>query len=490
MVSLVVSSTAPLTNTDGILYLRAAEAFISGGLAAAQQLFDNPYYSVLIASLADLAGIETLVAAHVINAFFCAAIGWLITDLGMLIGGGRAAGLCAGVLFLLHPQFNGYRSYIIRDFAFWACLLGFLNLQLRFYLTLRSSYLIAGLALLFVGALFRVESLLFVVLPLLTLMSLKNHASTVRKTLILYSRFFVVIAVVALIVASEVFVSLSAFTYPAKRFINIGAQFLQTLQGHENDFKQYLLNGYLEDYAMAGVIAAFLVVVILKALKSFTLPYIIMVVVLRKSFSSLRLSRLRTAASYTFFYYYFAILIGFTLSTTIIQGRHVLPLTLVFLPVFGSYLAHWLTLQQSNLIKRRRHQWLAALFAVYLFVDSFISFGTPKTYLSDAINWLEAQPSSCTLVSNETKIGYFSKMNTDWTLTEQLIASPSLDLINRIDSDYLAIEYHKKNQQMKMLVEKSRHHFPVIDTFESKKRQVVIFQTQKNSPCLQKSQVE
>lgn len=490
IISLLVSSTTPLTNTDGVLYLRAADAFMTGGLAAAQSLFDNPYYSVLIGSLAQLTGIETLTAAHLINALLCAAIAWIITDLGILIGGGKAAGVCAGALLLLHPQFNGYRGYIIRDFGFWVCMLGFLNLQLRFYLTLRSRYLLTGLALLLIGALFRVESLLLAALPFLTLIILKKHVSTVRQTLYLYSGLLVLSVAVALIITTDLLVDSTSLTYPAQRFIDVGSRFLHTINQHNSAFKTYLLNGYLEDYAMAAVIAAFFVIVILKALKSFTLPYFIITVILHKSIDNLRLSRLRTAAIYTFFYYYFAILIGFTLSTTIIQGRHVLPLTLVLLPILGCYLAHWLTLQQSNLKKRQRNQWLAALFAAYLFIDSFISFGTPKTYLSDAINWLKTQPPSCTLAANETKIGYFSKMNTNWARTEQLIAAPSVNLLNSINSDYIAIEYHKKDQAMNTIVEGVSNKLAAVEKFESKKRQVIIFKANNNDTCLDSQEIK
>ena len=478
-----MSATTPLTNTDGVLYLRAAEAFMSGGLTAAQALFDNPYYSALIGSLATITGLEPLSAAHLINALLCAAIGWTITDLGILIGGGRAAGFCAGILFLLHPQFNGYRGYIIRDFAFWACLLGFLNLQLRLYLSLRNSYLIAGLALLLVGALFRIESLLFVVLPLLTLAPLKKHISIVRQTLRLHSLLAVVLVIAAIVIASGLVIDLDSLARPAKRFVDIGSQLLQIMQGHETAFKDHLLNGYLEDYAMAGAIAAFLVIVILKALKSLTLPYFIITIILHRSISSIRLSSLRTAAIFTFFCYYFVILVGFTLSTTIIQGRHVLPLTLVFLPILGCYLEHWLTLQQSSRQKRKRRQWLAAFFGTYLFVDSFISFGTPKTYLTDAINWLQEKPTHCTLASNHTKIGYFSQLNTNWAATGQLIESPSLELLNSLNTDYLAIEHHKKDLFMNTLVDKISDEHTITETFESKKRRVVIFQINNNPHC-------
>ena len=483
-ISLAVAYGASLTNTDGVLYLRAAGAYMQLGFSAAQGLFDNPYYSVLIGAGAELTGLTPLYAAHLLNALTCAAIGWLIVDLGLLIGGSTMAGLCSGALFLLHPQFNEYRNYIIRDFAFWACLLGFIDLQLRYYLTLNAKNLIAALLLLLVGGLFRIESLLLMVLPLLALYPLRKHMSIVRQTLLIYSALVVVATIIIGLITSGYFLEAKSITLPAIRFLSLGGEFQQTLTGHADYFKGYLLHGYLEEYAMPAVVAGFITIVSLKALKSFTLPYFMMALLIGSHSSGFRLSNVRTAGVYSFFVYYAFILIGFTLTTSIIQGRHVLPLTLVVLPVLGCYLENWLGLLQTCEKKRKRQKLLAAIFTAYLFIDSFISFGSPKTHLPDSINWLKTNAAHCSLMTNDTKIAYFSGLEVNWPAITHTAYHRNTNSILSANSQLVAIEYHSRDQQWLIQRSELSKKLITIAEFKSKKRGVIIFSRPNTSHCL------
>ncbi len=483
--TLMALAGSELPNTDGVLYLRAAEAYADGGFSAAQALHDNPYYSILIALVSQWLGLQAIHAAYLINTLICAAIGWLMADLGNMIGGNRAAAYCTGALLLLHPQFNEYRTFIIRDFAFWCCLLGYFDLQLRFYLTLRGQCQIGAVALLLIGALFRVESVLLLALPLLNLIILRDHISIVRKTLQLYAGILAVVVLLTALVMSGLLVDPDSLTHPTQRFLAIGSRFQHTLLGHEQAFRDHLLIGYLEEYALAGVVAAFVTIVFLKALNTFTLPYFIVSMALVPTMQRVTLSKVRTAATTTFVIYYSLILVAFMLGTTIIQGRYAIPLTLAALPVLGSYLEYWPFIQKAFAHhKRAKSKLIMGTFVCYLLIDSFISFGPRKTYLYDSINWLQSLPNHCTLITNNTKVGYFSGKATDWRQSELLIARPLTYLPTR-SSDVVAIEFRRDEAQNKALAAALDRHFAQSKSFETGKWGIHIFYNPRTGPSCQ-----
>ena len=227
--SIIVITSSQLTNTDGVLYLRVSEAFLNQGFGAAREMLDIPYYSLIIGIISKISGASPLLSAHLLNAATCAALAWLIVDLSILIGGSRLSGFCAGALFILHPQLNEYRGYIIRDFMFWTCLLGFLNFQLRFYLSLRSAHLLFSLLFLIFGSLFRIESLLLLIIPVITLIPLRKHISLVRQTLTTYKYLLIASIPLILILLEGSLLSTDTLLHPAKRFLHIGSQFHQNL---------------------------------------------------------------------------------------------------------------------------------------------------------------------------------------------------------------------------------------------------------------------
>lgn len=136
MFSVYALITDDIINSDGILYMQMAKAFIDGGLAATASLYDWPFYSILIALFSQFTGLSTEISAGVLNAIFFA----IFTDFLLLISRQLLPQLkqtfYAALLILFFYTLNNYRDFIIRDIGYWAftasalyCFIRFLSLK-------------------------------------------------------------------------------------------------------------------------------------------------------------------------------------------------------------------------------------------------------------------------------------------------------------------------------------------------------------------------
>ncbi|MFT6310007.1 MAG: hypothetical protein ACJAQS_000368 [Porticoccus sp.] len=441
LISIFIYSQSIITNTDGVLYLRVADTFLSDGFNAAKNLYSNPYYSVLVALIAKLTGLTTFISAQALNTLTCAAIAWFMVDIARLTSQSSYNPWIAGSLFILYPQFNEYRDFIVRDFLFWALVLAFMSCYIRFLLSLNSKFLIAGLFLLSVGAMFRTEAILFALLPVICLMPLRKHIMVVRTTISFYRWLLIIIVpviTVLYLVNSSIFDS-------ATQYIDKLAMFGDSYSRLSTNFEDYLLMGYLTEYSGAAVLFSFLIILSLKVLTSFTAPFLLLAGLSLSSSQDSRFSRLRIIPLLMGFIFYFSVVYIFLLSTTIIQGRHVLLLSLLLIPIFSSWIENFGMALNSRKNGTRNLLLVTTLFTVYLFTDSFFTFGDAKKYRTDGVLWLQGSPPQCKLLSNNSRVNYFSQMDTQLIHLSEVGFRRS-DLLSMAgNSDLVLLELDKRN---------------------------------------------
>ncbi len=120
-------------NPDASLYLRSAELFAGGHWSAGLATFGWPLYSLLIAGVMKLTGLEALLAAQVVNASFSVVTTLAFIGLVGQLSRDRLVMLCAAIVIVLQPLLVAFRPSIIRD----NCYLAFFVLTL--YLVARDS---------------------------------------------------------------------------------------------------------------------------------------------------------------------------------------------------------------------------------------------------------------------------------------------------------------------------------------------------------------
>ncbi|WP_417787133.1 ArnT family glycosyltransferase [Stutzerimonas xanthomarina] len=102
---------------DATLYFDTAQVFLDQGLYSALQLFDWPWFSVLLAATHWLTGLSLEQSGYFWCALFMAGTCMLLVDCCQRWVPG--SGYLACLVALAVPGFNQYRGDILREFGFW-----------------------------------------------------------------------------------------------------------------------------------------------------------------------------------------------------------------------------------------------------------------------------------------------------------------------------------------------------------------------------------
>ena len=152
----------PSVNTDGVIYLNAANGFLKHGFNGAVQIYGWPFYSILITLVAKL-GLTLEAAAALLNIVFFAALAWaFVTAAVQLYPAQKKIHYVAAAVVLLEPYINSLRDSFFRDNGYLACLLLSLVALLRYAGSGRPLTLLAWLLLTVIATLFRPEALLLI----------------------------------------------------------------------------------------------------------------------------------------------------------------------------------------------------------------------------------------------------------------------------------------------------------------------------------------
>lgn len=104
-------------NRDGMFYVRTSEAFITGGFDAAKELFNWPFFPILMAIVSQGSGLEPEQAGHLLNAFFLAGACAFLIAIVQRTQPHLAWMVCLTVLSI--PGLNEYRHELLREYGCW-----------------------------------------------------------------------------------------------------------------------------------------------------------------------------------------------------------------------------------------------------------------------------------------------------------------------------------------------------------------------------------
>ncbi|MEQ8954049.1 MAG: hypothetical protein RL120_07925, partial [Gammaproteobacteria bacterium] len=149
-----------LPNDDAYTYIRTAEIYLQGGLAAAFDHYPWAGYSIVIAWVSQL-GVSLFTAAYVLNALFFALISWAYLSVLREVDDSPEFLLVATLTILLFPELNEYRYLIIRDTGFWALALLALHQLLLYTRTVRLLHAALFCLALLLGSCLRPEAIVY-----------------------------------------------------------------------------------------------------------------------------------------------------------------------------------------------------------------------------------------------------------------------------------------------------------------------------------------
>jgi hypothetical protein len=154
-------------NPDAALYLRSAELFTDGHWRQAVSIYGWPTYSLVIAGVMRLTGVDAFTAAQIVNVVCSVVTPFTFVALVRQLSNDRLVTLCAAIVIGLQPELTQMRSSVIRDNCYFAFLLLTLYLVARDLAQPRLATKLATGAAIVAAGLFRIEGFVLAALVLI-----------------------------------------------------------------------------------------------------------------------------------------------------------------------------------------------------------------------------------------------------------------------------------------------------------------------------------
>ena len=409
-----------VVNNDAVEYIRAAERFAVRDWAGAFAVHQWPFFSALMWVTGRVFGISYEAAGYLLNSvFFSAASVFFVLVVHAFGGTTRRLVSFAVLLAVLHPSFNEYRAYIIRDGGFLAFYL------LGLFLLIRSTshhrftvFALAGLSFLIAGA-FRIEGVIFVMsLPLLAWAAgkFKLRSSLARIVVGLMA------ALVIAIVAGWWFVGVSSGLHATSLFFEpyqlLASGWTSFTEGFEEKVL-FLQAHYLPSYAahFAGVIAVLTAGIILIALitSQVTVPWVACILWGRLGLNFRFLGHHHDRLWIVVIGIHVFILSAFVLTQFFVTPRYPLGLSMTVLAVVP-FVLNGLNLEWDSLRMKRVRHVIAALLFLWAAGESLSGLDnvTRANALKSAGMWLADRATTAgSLVTNDRRVAYYAGRHND-----------------------------------------------------------------------------
>ena len=425
LLSLLAVALNDQPNHDAYQYVRAAELALESGITDAYSHHQWAHYSLILAGIHTLTGIDMFQAAHLFNAALFALLSVSFVTLVAAATPSRRIVWLSALIILTYPHLNEFRPVIIRDTGFLAfSLLAMLQL-LRYWLTLRVRHGIFFVLACLVATLFRPEAIAFWLLTPLALFCSQEHSPSARRHAVaLITGISVAVAVIVVAVFSmlgqiELTQLLRSFAGIYQPFASNIAQLLgdNTYELSRSVFGNYaaqFVDHYTPFFLLAGLLGMLLACII-DSLGLVAAPLLL--------YGALkRLHRLPAAATVVFVAWLvtaLAILVGFMLLTRFTTARYALLFCLTLL-LWLPFIVDRIWSQAAANKRIKGFGALMGFLALFAAIDAHISFGASKAHLDEGTEWLlQNTRAESTLVTNEIRVAYDSKRVAEFDRVER-----------------------------------------------------------------------
>lgn len=401
LLSIVLVVTDDIINKDGILYLETAAAFLSGGIHAAAELYNWPFYSILIAIVHRTTQLPLELSAISINIVFfvfltdslyriCRRI--LPTEQHLFIG---------ILLFLVFYGLNEYRDFLIRDVGYWAFSIFGLLLFMDFLEQPRWKTAIYWQLSLLTAALFRPEAIFILcALPLFALFYFPG-----MQRVYAYFKLSLLLLIISLLFIGFIYGQSDALPDLSKLQEifpqNIGE--LITRIQNKGYRVSLLLPEHSKQYGTLIYTSGLLYLLIFLIAEAIHIAYIGLYFIARRGKSAIQHPH-RHLLFYVLFLY-LSILVAFLLFRHFMVTRYcimaVLLLLLLMLPSITDYIiTAW----------RNKNRFILILFSTMLVLSLYagISYSVSKSYIKKTAVWASEQsPNNHLIATDDVFIHYY-----------------------------------------------------------------------------------
>ncbi|MYE98635.1 MAG: hypothetical protein F4234_00305 [Gammaproteobacteria bacterium] len=443
LLSVYAGFTVPVPNDDAFVYIRTAQLFQQDGIAAAFDHYAWAGYSVLI-GLTAAAGLELFTAAYLLNGLFFSILTFAFVSICREFSQDRFLLALAALTILLFPEINEYRFQILRDSGFWAFVMLGMWWLIRYGAEGSWKFCLYYCGALLLAAIFRPEAMLYLLAAPLCLLFDRRHERAERYLLCFRVQGVAVAALLLCFLAGLAF-NLDLFQQAAA-LASAYAPFLQSLfdpGGQEMAAMAEAIFGehaatYSGRYLPFFLLAGLMVILAAELLYAVGMPFSLILIwgCWKKWLLPDRDMALPVIA---FTVVNLLVVLAFLLVTRYLTSRYAM--------VFSLGLALAVPFTAREMLARiapgtrlaagnRLAPGLLVLFFVFSAVDSYYTFGRSKSYIGDAVEWLnDNSGETAQLLTNNRAVAYYSGMVAEYDQVQprltrqQVLAATPGDLI-------------------------------------------------------------
>ncbi len=442
-----LTSSIRLINTDALLYLRVAQAYLDHGFNAAYDLYRWPFYSCFIAIISQIFSISLTMAAYVVNILLQIIMAWAFLHLIRSLGGNIRCQWFALIILLAHPALNDYRSFIIRDFGFWAFYLVGLIALLRLQKRRDGVSALFWCSSFIVATLFRIEGLVFFIALPFALLFNRNETMIQRLRTLIYAQLPLLIVTIIVLISLYFFHS---------NFHEFGRL-------HEVYYAITLMPGVLDNVSdtISQVKTSVLTyqsqrsgsIIVIAGLVGLLLVEIVKVTNILFCALSHYAARKRLIADsgsrkvlQGAIFINLALLLYFVGSFLFLSGRYIIPLSLIFLlwtPFAIEYFYQLYCVSQWRVLKHWYYFALLFVLSGYI-IYNMLNTNVSKAYVKEAGIWMQKHlPGDAVIASNSAEILYYSKpMVSGWRHDYSMDVNELLTKLKKYD--YIALRQRRR----------------------------------------------
>lgn len=452
VMTLIVLAYNQTINPDGLQYLHTAVAYTNGGLKAAENAFNLPFYSILIAITAKITTLSMLHATYLLNAILDLITVMVFVVIIKELGGDAAAQLIGALIILFFPSFNHLRDQIIRGHGYYAFALMSLLFLMRYLQTNKWSYVFGWTITIIIATLFRIEgSCLALLAPLVTLLiPQRNFSHRIYNTVKIYSIYIITAIVIIPSLLLHKFNSAQTSTHLLS-IQRIQQQILSGLQmsWHNLHQKALIIQTNIINPAdkhahsmlalIAGLIADYLGVLIftLGLLYSILAAY----TMLKKTIPTNLTAKVPL---FTFIILNIFLTALFITQNFFVSHRYLLLLSLLLLLTVPFALTKIYTNWKTKTPTLTGSRWLfpaIVAWMCYIAISAVGHFGTSKAYIVNAGKWLNHNLAPHNILcENNPQLAYFANQSKSlhFSINKVMITQNQLK-----SCDYLAMQISK-----------------------------------------------
>ncbi len=421
-------------NNDGVEYIRAAEQLAARNWAGAFAVHQWPFFSFLMWGTSEVLGTSYEAAGQLLNASFFTASSLLFVGVVRAFGGtSRRLTILAALVAVLHPAFNEYRAFIIRDAGYLAFYLLALFCLARSIQTTSLHYPAGVVAALLVASLFRIEGAVFLLsAPLLILTVRGKNGGSPWNRLVLTIVSAAVLALLLgwwLIAPNGGITADVATTTPWEVVSTAWHQITSSVSYKIAVLRTEFLGTYAAEYAWALFVFAVLMILLSATLSQLTIPWALLAiggVVVGVRFPLKSLNRIWL----TLVGMHLVILLVFAVIKLFLVARYPLALAVTILILIPFALERVALAIRWHKLKTpaRALVGVLLLWAVGESVSGLDNV-TRATAIKDAGLWLADRATTPeSLVTNDRRLAYYAGRHTDLKYIEPRWARLKLGL--------------------------------------------------------------